>query len=76
MDRQRENLTRGLNVGCRREELAVRLSFLLTRGKKNIQGKRKAKLSLKKISDEEFECLHFELFFAIYSASSAGTFSG
>lgn len=58
--------------------IQVRLSFLLihVEKRKNIRGKRKAKVSLKGISDKEFECLHFELiFFAIYSASSAATFS-
>lgn len=59
--------------------ILVRLSFLLNHveKRKKYRGERKAKIYLKRISDEVFECLHFELvFFAIYSASSAGTFSG
>jgi len=34
MDRQSENLTKGVNRGCKREEIQVRLSFLLRWKKK------------------------------------------
>lgn len=55
--------------------ILVKLSFLLTHveERKKIQGKkRKAKISLKEISDE-FEYLHFELIF--FAICSAGNFS-
>jgi len=78
MDRQRENLTRGVNTGCRREESWLGFPSCLLMWGKKIQGeKMKAKISLKGILDEKFECLHFELIFlTIYSVLSAGKFSG